>query len=273
LTGAALLARNPKAPAAIRKGLDYANAARMQAMLSGFAPIKSILGNVGAAVAASGERKSLAPLRELLSMQTLRDVGSAYKAGRNIAPATAGVTLPGILGAPGRIMGAADEATRNALVRAGLTAKEAETAVLQAPLDPRLSSALESPLGRYAIPFRRTPFNQFTEGLEVSKGKHPVVLGAYLGAGAAHGAATADERFPVTLPFGVAASAKYGLPYGVAAAAGRAFAGGKNVDAGAALSSVLPVSEFGIAQSIEDPLAPLKEPAALRALKTLQGRR
>ena len=102
----------------LRKGAEYANALRQQLMLSGFAPVKSLLGNIGATVVQSAETRSLRPLKELLSMQTVRDVGSAYKAGKNVAPLTAGVTLPGPLGAPGRFMGAADAATRNALVRA-----------------------------------------------------------------------------------------------------------------------------------------------------------
>jgi hypothetical protein len=38
LGGAALLAHNPKAPEAVSKALEYANAARQQLMLSGWAP-------------------------------------------------------------------------------------------------------------------------------------------------------------------------------------------------------------------------------------------
>lgn len=270
LTGAALLARSPRAPQAVKTGLEYANALRQQLMLSGFAPLKSFLGNIGAATAESAETRSLGPLKELLSMETVRDIGSAFKAGRNVAPAGSGVTLPGPLGFPGRIMGAVDEATRNALQRSGMTGKAAERAVFQAPLPKRLESALDSPVARYAIPFRRTPFNQFIEGWEATKGQHPAVLAGYTGAGAAHGAATADERYPLTVPFGVAAAAKYGLPYGLAAIAGRLMAGGKG--AGNIPSNVLPVSEYGLSQSIEDPTAPFVEPSALRALKQLIGR-
>jgi hypothetical protein len=273
LAAAGVLASKTKVSAPmINKGLEYANALRQQAMLSGFAPVKSLLGNVGAAGAASLERGSIKPLKELLSMRTLKDVGSAYKANRNVAPVAGGVALPGPLGAPGRFMGAADDATRKALMRAGLSATEAEKAVLQAPLDPKLASALDAPLARYLIPFRRTPFNQFIEGFEASKGAHPAVLGGYMSAGAAHGYSTADERYPVSIPFGVAAAAKYGLPYGVAALGGRILAG--RPDAGNIASGLVPASEFGISQSVENPAAPvtLSGNPALRALRTLTGR-
>ena len=254
----------------LRKGAEYASALRQQLMLSGFAPLKSFLGNIGAATAQSAETRSLAPLKELLSMQTARDIRAAYKAGRNVAPITAGVTLPGPLGAPGRIMGAVDEATRNALVRSGMSAKDAQRAVFQAPLPARLAEALDSPLGRYTIPFRRTPFNQLIEGYEASKGAHPYVLAGYTGAGAAHGAATADEQYPLTVPFGVAAAAKYGVPYAFGSMAGRLLAGGRGT--GGIPSNVLPVSEYGLSQAVEDPFAPFVEPAALRALKKVSGR-
>lgn len=272
LAGVALLARSGRLPQAIKTGLEYANALRQQAMLSGFAPLKSFAGNLGAGIAASAERRSTAPLRELLSMQTVNDAKAAYRAGANFAPTAASVSLPGPT--PGRIMGAVDEATQAALRRAGLTADEAERAVFQSRLGKNygpLGARFENnPVADYIFPFRRTPLNQFAEGLETLKAKDPLVLGAYTAAGAAHGAATSDEQYPVSLPFGVALSAKYGLPYGLAAIAGRTLAGGKG--SGNVAGSVLPVSEYGLTQSIEEPLAPFTEPAALGALKKLTGR-
>lgn len=273
LGAAGLVARNPKAAIpAVRKGLEYANAARQQMMLSGFAPIKSLLGNVGAAAAASAERRSLTPLKELLSMQTARDVKAAYKAGKNIAPsAAAGVNIPGPT--PGRIMGAFDEATQKALQRAGLSPQESARATFQSPLGENygpFAKVLDSPAADYIVPFRRTPFNQFAEGWKtMQKGTRDLpVLAGYSAAGAAHGALTEDERYPVSIPFGIAAAAKYGLPYGLAAIAGRILAGGEG--AGNTAGSVLPVSEYGITQSIEEPLAPFTDPSFLRALTKLR---
>lgn len=290
LTGAALLARNPNAPAALRRGMEYANALRQQSMLSGFAPLKSMLGNVGAVIAQSAETRSLEPLKQLLSMQTVRDalpagatVGeklkNAFVTGRSaVAPSAAsGVNLPGVLGGPGRVMSALDDATRKALVRSGMTADSAEMATFQAPIGknygPFGKVFEDNPVADYIFPFRRTPLNQFAEGLKTLSGPHrdPAVLGTYAGAGAAHGAATSDEQYPVSIPFGVALAAKYGLPYGLAAIAGRVLAGGKG--AGNTAGSVLPVSEYGLSESIENPLAPFAEPAALRALKKLSGGR
>lgn len=292
LGGAALLARNPKAPAAVRKGLEYANALRQQSFLSGLAPLKSILGNVGAAVAHSAETRSMAPIREVLSMRTLKDalpegatVGeklkNAFVTGKAASAADAskwgspgGVNLPGVLGGPGRVMSALDDSTRAALVRAGMTPTEAAESVFQTPLGhnfgPFGKVFEDNPVADYLFPFRRTPLNQFAEGLKVMGTKRdPAVLGAYSAAGAAHGAATKDEKYPLTVPLAIAGAAKYGLPYGVAAIAGRLLAGGKG--AGNTAGSVLPVSEYGLSQSLEDPLAPFtpSKIALIRALKRI----
>lgn len=277
LAGAALLARNPKAPAVIGKGLQYANALRQQLMLSGFAPLKSFAGNLGAGIAASAESGSLKPLKSLLSMDTVNDIKKGYASGGNVAPTGASVSLPGPT--PGRIMNAVDEATQKALRRAGLSDEDAQRAVFQTPLGVNwgpASKVFDNPVMDYLFPFRRTPLNQFAEGgwvlTDVFKGeKSALPLAGYAAAGAAHGAATSDEQYPVSLPFGVALAAKYGLPYGVAALTGRALAGGRG--SGNIAGSVLPVSEYGLSQSIEDPLAPYREPAALRALRSLTGGR
>jgi hypothetical protein len=164
-------------------------------------------------------------------------------------------------------MGAVDVAARNALQRGGLTAQEAERAILQAPLGKDLATALDSPAARYLLPFRRTPFNQFLEGLKTAKPEnlraHPALNMLIYGAGAAHGAATADEDYPLSVGLGSAAAARYGLPYTLAAIAGRSLVGGKSSErlAGAAL----PVSEYGVASGITQPLRPFYRPA-LRSL-------
>ena len=261
LVGAGLLARKP---GMIGKGLRGANALRQQLMLSGFAAPKSVLGNVGATAIESMERGSAAPLKQLFSRQTARDFVKNYK---NPVLEEGMTRVPGPT--PGRFMGAMDTATRNAMQRAGMTASEAEKAVLQAPLDGRLGKSLDSDTARYLLPFRRTPFNQFLEGLETYKGAHPVSLAVSHGAGAAHGYATADERYPASIGFGTAGAAKYGLPYTVGAIAGRALGGGS--DASSVASSALPVSEYGISSGVTDPLSTFRDPAALRALRKLLG--
>jgi hypothetical protein len=260
LAGAAALAmRNPGALSKLFKG---ANAVRQQLMLSGLALPKSALGNAGAALNASLERKSIAPLKQLFSPQTAREAVSAYKSGGQAL----GVNLPGPT--PGRIMNALDTATQGALQRAGLTAEESAAQVLQSPLGEnfgKFGEALEGPVAAHIMPFRRTPFNQFVEGLKTMTPSHANkgVTAGYATAGAVHGTATSDERYPVTIPLATALAAKYGLPYALAAVAARKLLGGAE-EGGGILGSALPVSEYGVEQSLSDPLAPFTKPAASR---------
>jgi hypothetical protein len=289
LAGAALLAHNPKAPEAVSKALEYANAARQQSMLSGWALLKSLLGNIGAAGARSAETRSLTPLKEMLSMQTLQDAKTAFKVGGSTSEAAKGVTIP-FLSTPGRVMGAFDEAAQKALVRSGMTSNEAAHAVFQTPLGENFGnlgkSFEDNPVASYLIPFRRTPFNQFAEGWKTMTGaeRDLPVLAGYTGAGAAHGYATSDDKYPVSIPLAVAGAAKYGVPYALGATAGRLLAGKK--DSGNTTSGLTPVSEFGLTQSMSQPGAPFgvkyssrdglefdpESIAAVKALKQLVGR-
>lgn len=263
LLGTAALARKP---GLVMKGLGKLNAVRQQLMLSGYATPKSVLGNIGATAIESAERGTTAPLRQLFSRQTARDFVENYK-NPVLEPGSTIIAGP----TPGRVMGAMDTATRNALRRGGLSATEAERAVLQSPLTGDLGEALDSPFMRHLIPFRRTPFNQFLEGgktyTRAFKGENQIPLAISHIAGAAHGAATADERYPASLGFGTAAAAKYGLPYAVGAVAGRYLGGG--ADAGGIATSALPVSEYGIESGITNPLGAFSRPAALRVLRDL----
>jgi len=161
-------------------------------------------------------------------------------------------------------MGALDDATQNALVRSGMSGTEAQRSVLQAPLTGELGQVLESPAARYVLPFRRTPFNQFIEGWRTMQPDyaHSGVRNAYIGAGAVHGAATTDEEYPVSIPLATALAAKYGLPYSLAAVAARKLMGGQG--GGGILGSTLPVSEYGVEQSLSDPSAPFVRPAVSR---------
>lgn len=284
LAGAAgLLGLASKFPGSVGKAAGVANAVRQQLMLSGFAPIKSLLGNVGAAVNQGIAGKGLRPLQQLVSrktadefMDTLRN--NSDQAMRDSAGSTRGVDLPWFLSMPGRFMGAADKATRGALQRAGATADEAVAETLQTPLGQnfgKFADVLDSPAATYLHPFRRTPFNQFYEGWKIasdaSKGDQAArrLLGVHGTLGAAHGAATSDDPLPLSVPMGVAFAGRAGVPYGLAALAARYAVGGKG--GGGVASSLLPVSEYGYEQAIGDPLKPYRKPAALSAIERLSG--
>lgn len=260
-----------KRPGLLGTAAKAVNTVRQQMMLTGFALPKSILGNMGAAGAMALEEKSMKPLGELFSTQTLKDALGAYKQNSGVGP-LAGGHFPGPN--PGRIMGMFDVATQNALQRAGMTAEESAAAVFQTPLGqnhPKLAPILESPAAKYMFPFRRTPWNQFTEGMKTLAPdfEHSGIRNAYVGAGAAHGYATSDEQYPLSLPLATAGAARYGLPYAGGALMGRALGGGKT-DAGAA-GSMLPMSEYGVTQSLQNPTNTFTDPPFMRALKRLFG--
>jgi hypothetical protein len=279
LTGAALLAS--KLPGRLGKAASTLNAIRQQLMLSGWAGPKSVLGNVGTGVEAAVEGKGTGALKEILSGKTIRDAKESFRTGSGIATNPAGsaetVNLPGWLSFPGRAMGAMDEATQAALRRSGASAEEARSATLQAPLTGGIGEVLESPAARYIHPFRRTPFNQFIEGFrklkQASAGDRAAQRGSavYGATGAAHGALTAEDERPYSIPFGIAASSRYGLPYGLGALVGRSLMGGQTSASGIA-GSILPVSEYGVEQAM-DPRKVGKtfKPAALTALERLTG--
>jgi hypothetical protein len=268
---AAVALRKPGMAGKLARG---ANAVRQQLMLSGMALPKSILGNAGSAVEASIESGSTTPLREMFSLDTLKDVIRNYRNHGSAGP-TPGVNLPGPV--PGRIMGAFDSAAQSALQRAGYSGDEAANRMLQTPLGEnfgKMGTVLENPVASYLHPFRRTPFNQFIEGykrygdtISNAPGARRT-MAAYSTAGAVHGAATADDKTPMSLPIAISASGRYGLPYGIAALISRYLVGGAK-DNGGVPGAVLPVSEYGFDQSIKDPLRPFKKPAALSAIEKL----
>jgi hypothetical protein len=164
-------------------------------------------------------------------------------------------------------MSATDKATEAALTRAGIAPKEAQRLLLQSPLDPKVSSALESPVAKYLVPFRRTPINQLFQGLETLKGKHPRVLGGSIAAGVATGA-TVEDPYKIGLTAPLAAT--YALPFVGGAAIGRKVFRGKS---SGAFTGVSPISEYGLESAILDPLRPIREPAILAALRRLRGER
>lgn len=276
---AALAMKNPQLLKTAGQGLMDL---RRMSMLSGLAPLKSFLGNVGGSVYSSIERGSLEPLREMLSPTTARDALAAFKAGPNYAaagPAT-GITKFNL---PGRVMGALDTAAQNALVRAGLTPEEAAKEMLQAPLgkSAMTESLVKNPVAEYLVPFRRTPFNQLSEGLASFKPENlqttgqRAALATALGTGALAGYEAED---PKTIALGTAASGRRGLPFAMAAGATRALSTGSKRKGADVIQGMSPVSDYSLAEGaigpVMDPTQVLPKPAALSAydyLKKLFG--
>lgn len=260
LGAGALLLRKPQLA---KKAAGTLANSRLASLLSGYALPKSIGGNVGAAAVASLEHGTTAPLRQLFSRQTLRDIGQQIR-----KPSGYGQYEPAPWWSPARYMSAADWATSHAIER-GLphvpdAAKEAQRVLLQTPLDPRAASALESGPAKYLIPFRRTPTNQFYEGLETLKGKHPKILAGSIGAGVLAGE---NIDNPYTLALTTPLASTYSLPY-ISAAAITRFLRGKRP--GDALRGVTPFSEYGIEQSLTHPLEPFTQPAIKRVWRRLR---
>lgn len=274
--GAYALKQNPAAvKSALSRLGEIINATRMTSMLSGMAAPKSVLGNVGGVINASAERRSLEPLKQFFSRQTARDFMSELRNPTDeltLNPEQLG-SVNKIVNPIGRFMGAADTATRRSLGRAGLSEKEAAREVLQSPLPPQIAESLNSPIMRWVLPFRRTPINQALEGAKTLKMEHPALVAAHAAGGFATGAASKDEKYPVLPGVYSAFAGRYGVPAIGGAVLGRLAAGGKG-DAGLA-GSVLPVSEYGVTQSLTEPLAPFdpEEVAAVRALRRITGDR
>lgn len=271
----ALALRNP---ALLKTAANGFMDLRRMSMLSGLAPIKSLLGNVGSSVYSSIERGSLAPLREMLSPETVKDAVASFKAGPSYASAgpSTGITKFNI---PGRIMGATDTAAQNALVRAGLLPKDAAREMLQSPLgkSPLTDSLVNNPVADYLVPFRRTPFNQLSEGLASFKPENlastgqKAALATALGTGAVTGA-TVDD--PKTIALGTAASGRRGLPFALAAGASRALTTGSKRKGADVIQGMSPVSDYSLAEGaigpVMDPTQLIPKPAAISAYQYIK---
>lgn len=277
LTGAAIAAHNPTAAkAGLGKVLEGVKLARLTSMLSGFAPLKSMLGNLGAAENIAMEQKTLAPLKALFSKETARDFASEWKnPSQHSGLGPTGQNM-GKWNPFGRVMQAGDVATSKALVRSGtVNATEAQKQLLQAPLPADLAKAMDSPAADVLIPFRRNPYNQWKEGWETIKdagqGKNLAPMAAHSAIGFAAGDESADSNMPLAPGLAIAHAARYGLPTALAAVAGRHYGGGKG--SASIVASALPAAEFGILQSATNPLAPLNpsEWGAVKALRRMTG--
>lgn len=261
LLGLLAAARNPAS--SFHKLGKFVSGARYASMLSGLATPKSILGNVGAAGTASLERRSMAPLKELFSRKTASDIGTFIKHG---TPVREGVEEGVRINPIGRVMGAFDEATRNALERAGLTEQEAERLLLRSPeyVSGGLQKALDTPVGEMFVPFRRTPFNVLGGGFR-STMEHPGIAAGALGAGAALGAGTDTDPYVMA---GVSPiTSVYTLPFLGGAALGRYVrSGGKRNEVEELTAGLSPVPEYSFVSGLT---RPVREPAAISALRRI----
>lgn len=248
--------RNPSAAMKLLKGVARGvNTARYTSMLSGLAPIKSALGNIGAPLIVGAEMRSRKPMEAFLQRQTIQDWLKAIKDPK-ITGAVSGTEKWNL---PGRVMGAGDYATREALKRGGLSHTDALRQTLQSPLSTNygpLGKKLDSPITETLIPFRRTPFNQFAEGANAMTRNYPHkdVTAGMAATGGVIGAVTADEDYPTYPALAAAMAGRYGLPLGLAAALVRLQMGKSG---GGIAGSLLPVSEYGFEESLKNPLRPL----------------
>lgn len=278
LAGVAALTALLKNPQAAGRVLQGVQDLRMTSMLSGLAAPKSILGNLGAGVYSSIERGSLAPLKEMLSLRTLKDAGTAFKEGAQIPP---NATPLAKLNVFGRTMGAFDTAGKNALVRSGLTEEEAARKMLQAPLPAQITKQMANPVAQYLVPFQKIPFNQLFEGLGSFNALKPgggasvgekVALATSLGTGAATGYLAED---PKTVALGTAFSGQRGLPFAAAASLGRLAQTGNPRKAADVIQGMSPVSDYSLSQGViggplVNPLNVIPKPAAFSAYEYLK---
>jgi hypothetical protein len=171
---------------------------------------------------------------------------------------------------PGRILGATDEAAQAALGRAGIEPKRAADIMLQSPLGKnRMTDALDTPLGHYLVPFRRTPINQGIGALETmadwsTKGKKAANAVA-LGGGFLTGEET--EGVGPTIA-GTAALGKRGLPFAAASMLGKLAKGDSKREAAKVMQGASPVSDYSVQEGVAGPFTgnPIPVPAILKLL-------
>jgi hypothetical protein len=227
---------------------DAVNQARMTSMLSGLALPKSLLGNLGSHFTAAAETKSLAPLKALGDYKAIgSDLATGWKASEN--PALGGGLSR--FNVPGRIMGAADHAATQSLMRSGLSEAHAKEILLTSPNPVSGWKPLNTNLGKLVVPFKTTPFNQFGEGL-TRYAKHPGLYVGAAGLGAGAGMLTKD---PDKLGLAMGAMGPYAVPFTV----------GAMTTAGArAAQGISPIPEWSIQKTLSEPQAAFTESPGLR---------
>lgn len=266
-----------KKPGLAKKGLskafDVLQGARHLGALSGTAVPKSVVGNVGAPFVAALERKSLEPIKQFFSRQTLQEYGKALRnpeIGR-VADEAAGEAPMRIWNPFGRMMSAGDAATRGALGRAGLSAEEAARYTLQSSLPElgvtgKAAEVLSSKPGQYAVMYRRTPINTLVHG-----GKNimdrPGMSALFAGTGAAQGAEGGPVSDPLSIALTAPAAGVYTLPYLLGAGVGKYLSSGSKGQAAQVSRGLAPVPEIG--PEILEPMRPIDRPAIVSLLERI----
>lgn len=202
---------------------------------------KNILGNVGAVGSRAAElaltgdtSKAGRILRETFSPETAEAARRSFTSPMHEVEAGRWGSTTGVTGIPGRIMGAMDESTKDALRRAGESSDSAATTTFTAEPKSAFGKGVTSfhgrggPLARLIVPFARTATNLLERGVERTPGV------GYLPAvrkmqGATMGEATARQALGALAgllgyetgsddPYLAAAAGPYALPYAMGAA-------------------------------------------------------
>lgn len=163
-----LVAANPMA------ALRTLGRARVEGMLSGAAIPKNLATAAGSALTSAVEgtgRTRMAPLREMFApVKNAREFADAWKRPR---PHQTGFVMAGAprstsVFAPSRVIGAIDETAQRALRRAGVSQENIDRMLLTKDNDlSALTGAFGTKgekVGRFFIPFQRTPANAIREG-------------------------------------------------------------------------------------------------------------
>lgn len=258
------------------------NQLRVGSMLSGLAIPKNILGGasaIGSAAVEGTGRSFGAPFREALRVPTnLKTAVRAFRQGANPSAISGAERLSGLnLNLPGRIIGAIDTTTAEALTRAGVPLEDVQRLLLTSPRGSEVAKGLHltGPVGRALFPFQRTPFNVFGEGFNPANVNTPrkaaLTLG-FAGGGAAAGKEIRESKLTTrqkTLALGLlgAAAGPRAIPTMISAG----LLGGAGRQASAGLS---PLPEFGFPTTTKQ-LVGLGgfTPSALRVREVLAERR
>lgn len=169
---AGAVATNPKG------AFSLANKARIEGMLSGMAPIKNVGTAVGGTLTAAGERLGTgasvtSPIKEMLRLPTNARVFADAVMNPNTTARGTGLAqahqsnMKGPLNffRPSRVIGGIDETANQWLKRAGATEAERDRLLLTANNNAGQALGLDNPVGRFAVPFQRTPVNVLREGV------------------------------------------------------------------------------------------------------------
>lgn len=248
-----------------RQLFDEVQGLRYMGALSGRAVPKSIAGNVAAPFWAGAEKGSMAPIKEFFKPETVK---TWFRELRN--PTREGMTLeqqdsPNIFG---RILGAGDRATTEALERGGLSHDEAARHLLRTPtgelgITGPTGDLLRSRAGRAALMFQTTPANQIVHGGRAIAGlegnRARALAGVAGAAGLAHG--SMEDSDPIEIAMASPLAGVYSAPYLLGAGMGKLARGSTSVATGV-LRGVSPVPELG--RDIIDPrrfARPITDPA------------